>query len=267
MSSLLVKKHNISIEGNKDARKVIVFAHGFGTDQTAWKNVITAFEDEYKLILYDNVGGGAADIAAFSPVKYNSISTYADDLLAIAGAYQLKDAIVVAHSVSSMIALIAAIKAPHHFDKMIFLGASPRYLNDTDYTGGFTQKALDEMYEAMRTNYYAWVSGFSAAVMANHEKPELGKQFAATLNVIRPDIALSVAKVIFESDVRNRLSEINKEILLVHAHNDIAVPAAVAEYLHKHIRGSKLSYVNAEGHFPHISAPDEIISSIKEFIG
>jgi sigma-B regulation protein RsbQ len=266
MSSLLVKKHHISIEGNKDAKKVIVFAHGFGTDQTAWKNVKMAFLDEYKLILYDNVGGGAADVAAFSPIKYDTISTYANDLLAIAEAYELNDAIVVAHSVSSMIALIAAIKAPHHFSKMVFIGASPRYLNDGDYTGGFTQEALDEMYETMRTNYYAWVSGFSAAAMGNQGKPELGAEFAATLRLIRPDIALSIAKVIFESDVRSRLSEVNKEILLVHAHNDMAVPAAVAEYLNKNIKGSKLTYVNAEGHFPHISAPDEIITRIKKFI-
>lgn len=266
MNSELVKKHKISIEGNMNAAQTIVFAHGFGTDQTAWDKVKNAFAADYKLLLYDNVGGGSSDMAAFSPIKYSTLFTYADDLLAIANEFELKNAIIVAHSVSGMIALLAATKAPHHFSKMIFIGASPRYLNDSGYTGGFTQEALDSMYETMRTNYYAWVSGFSAAAMGNAEKPELGQGFAVTLGAIRPDIALSVAKVIFESDVRNRLKEINKEILLIHAHNDIAVPAEVAEYLHKNISGSKLVFVDAEGHFPHISAPQEVISSIKDFI-
>lgn len=267
MNSELIKKHKISIEGNLNAEKTIVFAHGFGTDQTAWNAVKLAFAEEYKLLLFDNVGGGSSDMAAFSPIKYNTIFTYADDLLAIAKAFELNNSIIVAHSVSGMIALLAAIKAPDHFSKMVFVGASPRYLNDTGYFGGFTQDALDSMYETMRTNYYAWVSGFSAAAMRNADKPELGQGFAVTLGAIRPDIALSVVKVIFESDVRHRLKEINKEILLVHAHDDIAVPPEVAEYMHENIKGSQLVFVNAEGHFPHISAPQEVISAIKNFIG
>ncbi len=263
---LLVKKHNIAVEGNPEAEQVIIFAHGFGTDQTAWKDVKAAFAADYKLILYDNIGGGKADMAAFSPVKYTNLTVYANDLLAIAEAFELKDAIVVAHSVSAMISLLAATKSPHHFSKMVFVGGSPRYLNDGEYFGGFTQEGLDSMYETMRTNYYAWVSGFSAAAMGNADKPALGEQFAVTLGAIRPDVALSVAKVIFESDVRERLPQIDKEILLVHALKDIAVPEEVAHYLNANIRGSKLVFVNAEGHFPHMSAPDEVTAAIKAFI-
>jgi sigma-B regulation protein RsbQ len=261
-------KNNLSIEGNTESPKTIVFAHGFGTDQTAWKDVKKAFADDYRLILYDNVGGGNADPKAFSPIKYNTLNTYADDLLVIAEELNLKDAIVIAHSVSSMITLLASVKKPEYFSQLVFVGASPRYLNEesTNYTGGFTQPALDNMYDAMTTNYYAWVSGFSAAAMGNPENPELGESFARTLAVIRPDIALSVAKVIFESDVRKELSKMAKKTLLIQAHKDIAVPAEVAEYLNKNISNSTLKYINATGHFPHISAPAEVIASIKSFI-
>jgi sigma-B regulation protein RsbQ len=266
IDSKLQKKYNLSIEGNTEASQTIVFAHGFGTDQTAWANVKKAFADEYRMILYDNIGGGSSDIEAFSPKKYSNLSVYANDALAIAEAFNLKDAIVIAHSVSSMVYLLAALKKPQHFSKMVFIGGSPRYLNEGDYLGGFTQEGLDSMYETMRTNYFAWVSGFSAAAMANPEKPELGEQFAYTLGAIRPDVALSVAKVIFESDVREKLPLIDKDILLVHALNDIAVPTEVANYMNTNIQRSELTFVNAEGHFPHISAPEEVISVIKEFI-
>ncbi|MGV3686248.1 MAG: alpha/beta fold hydrolase [Daejeonella sp.] len=119
----LIKKYNISVEGNPDAEQVIIFAHGFGTDQNAWKDVKAAFAADYKLILYDNIGGGKADMAAFSPVKYTSLSVYANDLLAIAEAFELKNAIVVAHSVSAMVSLLAALKSPHHFRRWCSLGA------------------------------------------------------------------------------------------------------------------------------------------------
>lgn len=262
----LRRRNNITIEGNLSARQTMVFGHGFGTDQTAWNRVKKAFSDDYRLVLYDNTGAGKSDPSAFSPIKYGSIYSYAEDLIQIAEAMELKNAIMVAHSVSSMVSLIAAVKRPDFFSKMVFIGASPRYLNDGDYTGGFSQQDLNGMYETMRTSYYAWVSGFSAAAMANSERPELGAEFAGTLGAIRPDLALTVAKVIFESDVRSELSRLQKPVLLIQSQRDIAVPQSVAEYLSQKISDSKLVNVNAEGHFPHISAPEEIIAAIHEFL-
>ncbi|RZK82612.1 MAG: alpha/beta hydrolase [Pedobacter sp.] len=264
--TIYLKFSNVSIEGNPDAAQTIVFAHGFGSDQTAWKTVKEAFAKDYRLVLYDNVGAGNANPDAYSSIKYNLLSTYADDMLAIFDDLQLKNAIVVAHSVSSMISLIAFSRKPEYLAKAVFIGASPRYLNDQNYTGGFTQPALEGMYQAMTNNYYAWASGFSGMAMGNPDSPELGKEFARTLCAIRPDIALSVAKVIFESDVRSELGGFDKEVLLVQAHEDIAVPEVVAEYLHANIKKSELKYVNATGHFPHISAPQEVIAAIKSFI-
>ena len=266
MISTTLIKNNVTIEGNVNAEVTIVFAHGFGTDKTTWNTVKQAFEDDYRLILYDNVGGGNADPKAYSPIKYNTLHTYADDLINIAQELELENAVVVAHSVSSMIALLAAIKTPEYFSKMVLIGASPRYLDDENYFGGFNQPVLNEMYDNMTNNYYAWVSGFSSAVMANPEKPELAESFAEKLSAIRPDIALAVAKVIFESDIRSELGKLNKQTLLIQSEEDIAVPEAVAGYLHQNIPNSTLKHVSAKGHFPHISAPQEIISAIKAFI-
>ena len=268
MAITLRKKNNINIEGNLDAEKTMLFANGFGTDQTAWDEVKKAFTADYRIVLFDNVGGGQADEDAYSPIKYNNLNTYADDLLEIAKALDLKNTVVVAHSVSSMITLLASLKAPEYFSKLVFIGASPRYLNDESqgYTGGFTQPALEEMYHTMTTNYYAWVSGFSTAAMGNVDHPELSQRFALSLSVIRPDIALAVSRVIFESDSRAALGKLQKETLLIQSHNDIAVPAAVAEYLAKNIPNSRLTYVEADGHFPHISAPGKIIEAIHSFI-
>ncbi len=268
MSPAIRKKNNVNIEGNLSAPETLVFVHGFGSDQTAWNAVKEAFTDDYRLVLYDNVGSGEADPLAYSPIKYNTINTYADDMLDIFKDLELHHTIVIAHSVSSMITLLAASAVPEYFSKLVFIGASPRYLNDekANYTGGFTQSALDSMYEAMTLNYYAWASGFSLMAMGNPDKPELGAQFADTLAAMRPDVALTVAKVIFESDVRREVSKLQKEVLLLQSREDIAVPAEVAAYLHENIKGSVLKYINATGHFPHISAPQEIITAIKSFI-
>lgn len=251
-------KNNVNVIGNLEG-PTLLFAHGFGTDQHAWDLVAQAFKSDYRIILYDNVGGGKADPDSYSANKYTSLEPYAQDLIDICEAYQVKDAIFIGHSVSSMIGLLATLQRPEFFSKMILIGASPRYLNDTNYVGGFEQEGLNQFYDTMATNYFAWVSGFSSAAMANPENPQLAENFAMTLKAIRPDIAQSVARVIFQSDYRNELPKLDKPTLLIQANEDIAVPLSVAEYLHNNIPDSQMKVVNAFGHFPHISAPQEII--------
>lgn len=265
MQADTLKRNNVTIQGS-EGKPVMIFAHGFGTDQTAWNKVAAAFADDYRLVLYDNVGAGKSDPAAFSPNKYDALHSYAADLVDICNTLNIKDAIMVGHSVSGMISSLASIKQPGLFSKMILVGASPRYLNDNGYHGGFSREDLDGLFAAMDNNYYAWVSGFAPAAMANADKPQLAESFAQSLSSIRPDIAQSVARVIFQSDHRDALDKVDTETLLLQTKVDIAVPQEVAEYLNKNIKNSTLKIVEAEGHFPHISAPDEIIKAIKEYI-
>lgn len=266
MKETVIKKNNVKVLGDLNSSQTIVFGHGFGTDQSSWSGIIPAFQDKFKLVVYDNVGAGGSDPNAFSPNKYDTLRSYAADLIDICDALQLRDIIMVGHSVSGMISILAAIKRPDLFSKLILIGASPRYLNDENYLGGFDQATLDAFYAQMATNYFAWVSGFAPAAMANSDRPLLAQNFAETLKSIRPDIAQSVAKVIFQSDYRNEVPLLDKNTLLLQANNDIAVPLEVAQYLHKNIKNSTLSIVNAEGHFPHISAPEEVIAAIQTFI-
>jgi sigma-B regulation protein RsbQ len=268
MSFNPVKKNNVTVINNDGERETIVFAHGFGTDQNAWSQVSSAFTDNYNVILYDNVGAGKSVPEAFSPNKYDTLHTYANDLVDICNELELKNCIMVGHSVSGMISLLAAVKKPGLFKKMVMVGANSRYLNDSanNYVGGFDQADLDGLYQTMDTNYYAWVSGFAPAAMANPDRPQLAENFAASLGAIRPDIALSVARVIFQSDHRADLSKLNIGTLLLQTKQDIAVPIQAAEYLNAHIGNSTLKVVEAEGHFPHMSAPQEIITAMKSYL-
>ncbi len=244
----------------------MIFAHGFGTDQSAWQQVVSAFEKDHRIVLYDNVGAGKSDPGAFSPNKYDNLTSYADDLVDICNELQIADAVMVGHSVSGMISVLASIKQPALFSKLILVGASPRYLNDSGYNGGFSQEALDGLFQAMANNYFAWVSGFAPAAMANAGRPQLAESFAATLTAIRPDIAQSVSRVIFQSDYRHELGKVAKQTLLLQTKQDIAVPMDVAMYLNNNIKGSTLKVIDAEGHFPHISAAHEVVREIQNFI-
>lgn len=262
----ILQKHNVVVTGNINSPHTMIFSHGFGTNQLVWEKVAEPFLTHYKVVLYDLAGSGRTDMSSFNPEKYNTLFAYADDLTDICEELGIRNAIMVAHSVSGMISLLAYTKSPEYFSKMTLIGASPRYINDEGYLGGFTQEALDDLYNNMRTNYYAWVSGFAPYVMSNSNRPELAAGFAKTLSDIRPDIAVSVAHTIFQGDYRNKLSELTIPTLLLHNDNDPAVPVSVGEYLQTHIPGSTLKLINAQGHFPHLSAPTEVISEIQKFV-
>lgn len=259
-------RNNISLLGNDPLKKTIVFSHGFGSDQTAWRHQVEAFKNNYNIVLFDMVGAGKSDFSAYSPNRYSTLHAYSDDLIEIITELQLQKPIIVTHSVSGMTSVLASLREPQMFEKLILICSSPRYLNDGDYKGGFDQSDLDGLFDAMSSNYHAWAAGFGPVAMGNPERPELGKEFARTLGEIRPDVAQAVARVIFTSDHRKDVPKLTTPTLVIQTSNDIAVPLEVGRYLHKNIKGSTLAHIDASGHLPHMSAPDEINSVIASFL-
>ncbi len=262
MASRIIERNNVHFVG--EGSQTIIFAHGFGSDQTAWRRQVAAFSPDYRIVLFDHVGGGKSDFSAYSPHRYSSLYSYAEDLLDLCAELKLTKSILVGHSVSGMVSLLAALVEPDCFSQLFFIDASPRYLNDVEYIGGFEQSDLDALYESMSTNYYAWASGFAPIAMGNPEQPELAMEFANTLAAIRPDIAQAVSRVIFQSDHRAELPRLSVPVVILQASDDIAVPPEVGQYMADKIPNSKLLNINAKGHLPHISAPDVVNNAIAQ---
>ncbi len=267
LSSALTRNHvNIVGQSNENA-PTLVMAHGFGSDQTAWRYLIEAFAPEYRIVLFDHVGSGNSDLKAYSPHRYKNLHSFAQDFLEICYELNLQEVTLIAHSVSCMVGLLAASSEPRRFKQLFFISGSPCYLNNHDYIGGFEQNDLDGLYTAMSTNYYAWASGFAPLVMGNPEHPELALEFGETLSAMRPDIAQAIARLIFQSDHRADLPKLTIPTMIIQPQYDLAVPIAVGQYLAEHIPRSKLILTGTEGHLPHLSHPDIVISAIANCLG
>ena len=129
-----LSRHNVTVHGQPDGPP-IVFAHGFGCDQNMWRFVWPAFADEYRVILFDHVGHGHSDHTAFDPDRYRSLDGYAEDVLAILRALDVHGAVFVGHSVSAMIGALAAVAEPERFSRLVMVGPSPRYIDDDGLQG------------------------------------------------------------------------------------------------------------------------------------
>jgi sigma-B regulation protein RsbQ len=257
-------RNNVHIKGT--GGRAMVFAHGFGCDQNMWRFVAPAFERDFKTVLFDHVGAGRSDLAAYDPAKYSSLSGYADDVVEIGRELGLKDAVFVGHSVSGMIGVLASLKAPGMFSSLVLVGPSARYIDDGDYEGGFSEKQIDELLAFLEENHMGWSAAMAPAIMGNSDRPELGEELTNSFCRTDPEIAKAFARVTFTSDNRADLSKVTAPTLILQCNEDIIASTAVGNFVHRNIAGSKLVILEATGHCPNLSAPDQVISAMRAFV-
>ncbi|MDN3688532.1 alpha/beta fold hydrolase [Cyclobacterium jeungdonense] len=264
MNKEIIVRNNIKISGN--GVQPMVFAHGFGCDQQMWRYITPSFEREYQIILFDHVGSGKSDQSAYDFEKYNSLNGYAEDLIEICDELDLQNVIFVGHSVSSIIGALASIKRPDLFEKLIMIGPSPCYINKEGYFGGFSSEDIDELVETLESNYLGWSSHITPVIVGNPEMPEYSEELRNSFCNMNPEIAKHFAKVTFLGDNREDLSQVLTPSLIIQCHPDIIAPVKVGEYVHKKMPESKYFLLSASGHCPHLTAPDQVISSIQNFL-
>lgn len=260
----VASRNNVRISGR--GTQPMIFAHGFGCDQHMWRLITPTFEEDYQIVLFDHVGAGGSDLAAYDPAKYASLSGYANDVLEICVEFNLFDAIFVGHSVSAMIGVQAALRAPQYFSRLIHIGPSPRYLNDGDYLGGFTREEINGLLDFLDSNYLGWSAAMAPAIMGNAERPELGEELTNSFCRTDPEIAKQFARVTFLSDNRSDLPLLTTPSLVLQCSADVIAPLAVGTYVHEHSPNSQMAVLKATGHCPQLSAPAETIAAMKAYL-
>jgi sigma-B regulation protein RsbQ len=261
----VLTRNNVSVGGVARGQPML-FAHGFGCDQNMWRHVAPAFAAEYRIVLFDHVGSGGSDLDAYDRAKYSSLDGYAEDVLEICRDLELRDVIFVGHSVSAMIGVLAAAREPERFAKLILIGPSPRYIDDEGYAGGFTAEDIDGLLDALDSNYLGWSNAYAPAIMGRPDRPDLEAELTNSFCRTDPEIARHFARVTFLSDNRADLRRVRTPSLVLQCSDDVIAPPSVGEYVHEQLRNSELVHLQAKGHCPNLSAPDETIAAIRTFL-
>jgi sigma-B regulation protein RsbQ len=261
--SILQRKH-ITVVGN--GSRTMLLAHGYGCDQIMWRYLVPAFQDAYRVVLFDHVGAGKSDSSQYSRLKYGTLEGYAADILEIIDAVSGAPVIFVGHSVSAMIGVLAAIKRPSYFERLILVGPSPCYLNQGDYVGGLNQGDIDALLQTLDENHLGWSRAMAPVIMKNQDRPELSSELAESFCRTDPEIAKHFARVTFLSDNRADLCRVTIPSLVLQCSDDSIAPETVGNFVHEHLPGSTLVKLHACGHCPHLSAPDETIEAIRSYL-
>ncbi|GIT79615.1 hydrolase [Leifsonia sp. LS1] len=264
-SARILSRSSVRVQGAATGRP-LVFAHGFGCSQEMWRLVAPAFEAEHPVVLFDLVGSGSSDLAAYDAGTYDSLHGYADDVIEIAETLDLHDAVLVGHSVSAMIGVLAASRRPDLFGALALVSPSPRYVDDVDYRGGFSQADIDALLDALDRNYLGWSAAIAPQIMGNPGTPALGDELTESFCRTDPEIARRFAQVTFLSDNRRDLAKAGVPTLVLQCSEDIIAPVEVGRYVHESIPGSVFVQLEATGHCPHLSSPREVIDAVRGFL-
>ena len=258
------KRNHIQIMGS--GTEPIIFAHGYGCDQTMWRLLTPDFVASHRIILYDHVGAGHSDLSAYSSDKYATLSGYAEDLIEIVDALNLSEAVFVGHSVSSIIGVLAAKARPGLFSKLIMIGPSPCYLNDEDYQGGFDAADIDGLLELLDQNHLGWSATMAPTIMGNPDRPELAEELKNSFCRTDPDIAKEFARVTFRSDNRSDLADLHAPTLVLQCSEDAIAPEVVGKFVSATLPNATYHKLSATGHCPHLSHPKETADAIHDFL-
>lgn len=243
-----------------------MLAHGFGCDQNLWRLVAPTLEEHFRVVLFDHVGSGLSDLSAWDAERYSSLDGYAQDVIEICRELDLGPVVFVGHSVSAMIGVLAAVREPRLFDKLILLAPSPSYIDDGDYRGGFSEQDIDELLESLESNYLGWSATMAPVIMGNPERPELGEELTNSFCRTNPEMARVFARATFLSDNRADLPKVTVATLIAESAHDTIAPREVGAFVQAQIPGSRLVTLNSTGHCPQLSAPEETAEAIIAFV-
>ncbi len=265
MDSPVLSRNNVKVFGR--GTQPMLFAHGFGCDQNMWRFVTPAFADDYRIVLFDYVGSGKSELAAYDLERYATLNGYASDVLDVSHALELQNVIFVGHSVSSMVGVLAANREPGLFERLILIGPSPRYINDAPaYVGGFERSDIEGLLETMEKNYIGWANFLAPVIMKNPDHPELTSELVTSFCSTDPVVARRFAEATFFADNRSDLAAVEVPSLIMQCSDDMIAPAAVGEYVSRELRGSTLRHLRATGHCPHMSHPKETVAVMREYL-
>ncbi len=173
--------------------------------------------------------------------------------------------VFVGHSVSSIIGILAAIKEPARFGRLVLLVPSPRFVNEGGYAGGFEKNDISELLTAMEQDYTCWAAGM-APVMMGKQSHSLIMELANSFLKTNPAIARHFARVTFFADHREDLPLLAIPVLLLQCAHDVVAPLAVGTYLHEHLPGSQLVVIDTPGHCAHLTAPAQTLNETEDFL-
>ncbi len=255
------RRFNVTETGLSGAQPM-VFAHGYATNQGVWRHVAPAFEPDFRVVRFDHLGAGESDLASWDAERHASLHGYAEDVVELLVDLELWDVVYVGHSVGGVIGALAAARAPERFNRLVMVGPSARFLDDAGYVGGFTREELDGVLGALDSDFQSWAQAM-APVLAGDEAAD---ELESLMRTAPAETTPSIGRTVLLADHRDDFAHVPVPALVMQASRDPLVPVEVGRFIERRLPDGHFVQLAATGHFPNLTAPNEVIAAIRAFL-
>jgi sigma-B regulation protein RsbQ len=260
----VIKRSNVHIMG--EGAQTILFCNGFGCSQHIWRYLSTPLSKRYRVVLFDYVGTGESDLGAYDWQEYNTLHRHARDVVEICRVLELREVVLIGHSMGATIAMLAAGQAPSYFSKCVLLTASPCYLNQPGYYGGTELEDINQMLAMLDVDQHSWADSLVEILVAPDTHTSVGQELTSYFCILDSTVVKHFARVALLADNRADVPQLTLPTLLLQCADDVLAPTEVGTFLLAHLPQATLVTLPTAGHCPHLSMPLETMAAIEAFL-
>ena len=260
--SIFAQQSRVTVTGS--GARTLLCAHGFCSHQGIFRHQVQTFQDTHRVVTYDLAGFGQSHPGLWDANRHTSLNAYAADMVRLIDELNLWHITLLGASMSSMIGLLASLERPERFDALVFIGASPRYLNHSGYHGGFERSDVEGFY-GLVDRQQDWQATLTGMMLGRPVSLAL-QEVAERVRGVRPEVAGVVARAIFDSDYRSLAPTARHPVLVTQTRADSVVPVGVGLYLAQHLPEADLVFLPGVGHIPNFTEPEAFNLTLQQFL-
>jgi len=238
---------------------ILLFVHGSFIDMNYWSAQKEYFKQNYRVITIDLPGHGKSGKGRTTW----SIQEFGDDVCTVIKALNLKNVILIGHSMGGDVILEAVVKCP---DAVIgFIGVD-NFKNAATALSAEIQKQADQIMEMLKSDF-ANTSEFFArqALLSPSTNKAIVDRVVSDYRVMDKDIGIDIISSAFSyyQQERKLMKQMKLKMYLINVANTVTNEELLKEYA---ASGYELFPINGTCHFPMIENPVEFNQILQDVI-
>jgi pimeloyl-ACP methyl ester carboxylesterase len=242
----------IAYEASGSGQPAVIFVHGFAADRTYFGPQVAHFAGRRRLVAVDLRGHGGS-----SPTDEATIDDFVADVVAAADAAGLTSTVICGHSMAGVVGLKAARLRPELVRGVAMIDGTvlfPEEIRARARTSLVPALASERAQEALR-------GYFQTAILGPTDPPDLTARVLNAVDRVSPALAHAVFASLMGSDYASDLQGAQCPLLYVHAKAPIDL-----QRLRELRPDALIGRVDGAGHFPMLTAPDEVNALLDGFL-
>lgn len=245
--------------------QTLVFTSSWALDSRMWDYQVAHFAGlGYRCIAWDRRGHGRSDVAGSG----YDMDTLADDLAAVLEQLDLRDVVLVGHSMggAETIRYLARHGGRRVRKVALIAPVAPFVLQTADNPYGAPRAFFEGVWKQYATDFPKWAYDNQAAFFTPETSRPLQEALTRQLLEVPVPVAIAAQRALVTTDLRPDLGKIDRPVLILHGDRDASAPlAATGQRVAAGIRGAELKVYPGAPHGIWVTHLDQVNRDLEAF--